>query len=54
MPYMPPKKITAQKLKDFKHVSDQLLYNCEFKGHSNSTRERVLEKFFVKENHSCM
>ena len=53
------KKITAQESKDFKHVTDQLLYTCgsslkEFKGHSNSTREHKLEKLLVKENHSCM
>ena len=53
------KTITVQESKDFKHVTDQLLYTCgstlkEFEGHSNSTHERVLEKLFVKENHSCM
>ena len=53
------KKITAQELKDFKHATDQPLYTCgsslkEFKGHSNSACERVLEILLIKENHSCI
>ena len=53
------KKLTPQEIKSFKHITSSLFYTCgaslqEFKGQVHNPCESVLDKTFVKENHSCI
>ena len=53
------KKLTLQEIKSFKHITSSLFYTCgaslqEFKEQVHNPCESVLDKTFVKENHSCI
>ena len=53
------KELTPQEIKSFKCITSSLFHTCgaslqEFKGQVDNPCESVLDKTFVKENHSCI